>query len=66
VSCRVVKLIRVHWDSVLGKKLVRNRGKKWVNTTVTVRRSKLRVIGDYGGYRRLIAYLVVFGREVDA
>jgi hypothetical protein len=30
---------------------------------IYIRRS--RVIGDYGGYRRLIAYLAVFGREGD-
>jgi hypothetical protein len=29
----------------------------------SIRRS--RVTGDYGGYRRLIAYLAVFGREGD-
>ncbi len=34
-----------------------------INTLVYVRVRSSRVIGDFGGYRRLFAYLAPFGRE---
>jgi hypothetical protein len=37
----------------------------YYNSSFALALRRSRVIGDYGGYRRLIAYLAVFGREGD-
>ena len=33
------------------------------HVALSLRRSRVIVIGDFGGYRRLFAYLAAFGRE---